>query len=276
MLGGGGFAFFEKAHKLLLPAIIWGSIYVYLNDISMYYCIMDVFKSGYWFSLTLFEFIAIQYVYDRFFLKKNFHVYGIGLLCLSLFLWGISLPFVCRTFGGIAGIIGTPLLRYYLYFVVGLMVRHYVATKIWSVVQNVVVSGALMSFVLIAVITWGNNPVVASGMWFHLRLILFELSALILVFSLFYKHREYFADSSKFSRIMIFIGRRTFDVYLLHYFFLPMNLHKIGTYFISNSQPVVECIFSGIITVGVVSVCLIASELLRVSSLGAKWLFGGR
>ena len=102
------------------------------------------------------------------------------------------------------------------------------------------------------------------------------MSALLLFFAAFYRHRDYFAVSGKLVRILILVGKRTFDIYLLHYFFLPKDLHVIGSYFMEHPAPVIEFIVSFVVTIMIVAVCLLISELLRSSKLVAKWALGGK
>lgn len=72
------------------------------------------------------------------------------------------------------------------------------------------------------------------------------------------------------------VGRRTLDIYLLHYFFLPKDLHVVGSYFMAHPALVIEFIVSFVVTIMIVAVCLLISEFLRSSQLVAKWALGGK
>lgn len=115
-----------------------------------------------------------------------------------------------------------------------------------------------------------------SGPLFHVNIIMFELFALLSVFVFFYKKRTYFSSSSRASKVITFIGRRTLDIYLLHYFFLPKDLSVFGHYFVNHPAPILELAFSSIVTILVVAVCLIVSEILRQSTFCRKWLLGAK
>lgn len=100
--------------------------------------------------------------------------------------------------------------------------------------------------------------------------------ALLSIFVLFYKKRAYFSSSSRASKSITFIGRRTLDIYLLHYFFLPKDLSVFGNYFVNHPAPILGIVFGGMITILIVAVCLIVSEILRQSTFGGKWLLGAK
>jgi fucose 4-O-acetylase-like acetyltransferase len=71
-----------------------------------------------------------------------------------------------------------------------------------------------------------------------------------------------------------FIGRRTLDVYLLHYFFLPRNISFIGDFFVEHSNPTLEFFVSVFLACLVIIICLTVSEVLRMSPFLEHRLFG--
>ncbi len=75
-------------------------------------------------------------------------------------------------------------------------------------------------------------------------------------------------------RILQYIGKRTLDVYLLHYFFLPRNLDIVGDFFFTNSNPSIEFFCSFLLAIIVVGLCLVVSNVIRTSDTLAHWLFG--
>ena len=75
---------------------------------------------------------------------------------------------------------------------------------------------------------------------------------------------------------MSYIGQRTLDIYLLHYFFLPKDLYLFGSYFVAHEAIVIEALFAGIVTFTIVAECAVCSELLRRSRIIRDWLLGGK
>ena len=270
---------YRKVRQLLLPAIVFGGIYLLVNGASLQECLVDKYKSGYWFTWLLFEFLMIQVMLEsiakKFTWKEEGTKYAMVCIGTAFIVYVMSIPAVCLRFGDISGFLGLPLFRYYLYFVVGRLVRvHLHKICVWKY-RDGVVTGIVVLFICMAVIVWGLRYE-CTGLLFHVCMVVFELSALLLFFAAFYRHRDYFAVSGKLVRILILVGKRTFDIYLLHYFFLPKDLHVIGSYFMEHPAPVIEFIVSFVVTIMIVAVCLLISELLRSSKLVAKWALGGK
>ena len=75
-------------------------------------------------------------------------------------------------------------------------------------------------------------------------------------------------------RVLQYVGRRTLDIYLLHYFLLPWGLGVVFPVFTESPMPVVELVCSFAVAVVVVSLCLLVSNIIRLSPFLAHWLFG--
>ena len=94
---------------------------------------------------------------------------------------------------------------------------------------------------------------------------------LVSVFCFFMNKEKYFANSG--GRYLCFIGRRTLDVYLIHYFLLP-HLPILGDF--AQQNAIVEIVMTLLITLCVVALSLLISEFIRTSEFLAHYLFGVR
>lgn len=266
-----------KLRQLIIPAMFFCGIYILINKTDIVYCITDKFKCGYWFTLTLFEFILIQCLWD--FIAKSLNINNKGQLyiilsvAIALGIYVLSMPTVSNRLGGVSGIVGIPMLKYYIYFMAGRLIHLNLENLLRYKYRDTLVSVVILGFLFLAVYNWYFN-VELSGPLFHVNLIMFELFALLSVFVFFYKKRTYFSSSSRASKAITFIGRRTLDIYLLHYFFLPKDLSIFGNYFVNHPAPVLELVFGGMITFIIIVVCLIISEMLRQSVFCKRWLLG--
>ena len=99
-------------------------------------------------------------------------------------------------------------------------------------------------------------------------------SGSIVTFSFFYKYQDSFTKETKVGRVLQYIGKRTLDIYLLHYFFLPRNLQMVGEWFTENINPTLEFFVSLTLAAMVIALCLVVSNIIRISPLLANWLFG--
>lgn len=274
---GGGKFILNKIRQLIIPAVIIGYIYLTLNNsnnpISYIY---DKFKGGYWFTFTLFELIIIQYIWELFtekiHIRNNKKKYFILSLCLAVILYIFSLPIISTKLGNINNIIGMPMLRYYLYFLIGNLVRNNLDFIVQWKYRNHLTAFIIVGFFMLFIANQISPQL--SGILFHINLVTLETTSLLMIFMIFYKYRLYFSSNHRFAHILTFLGKRTLDIYLLHYFFLPKDLRLFGNYFTMHPATILETLFSGIITLLVIGGCLFISELLRCNPTVSKYLLG--
>ena len=75
-------------------------------------------------------------------------------------------------------------------------------------------------------------------------------------------------------RWLQYVGQRTLDVYLLHFFFLPGNLEWLGRYVMGNGNPTVELFVSLVVAMMAIALCLLMGNIIRLSPLLAHWILG--
>ena len=116
--------------------------------------------------------------------------------------------------------------------------------------------------------------------WHTLRLAWASLPHTLAMFLLlsmvfmFFRYYHAFFEQTRFGSVLQFIGRRTLDIYLLHYFFLP-KLPMVGEFFkVNRSNFILETTASFALAFLVIGFCIVTSQLLRVSPFLKKYLFG--
>ena len=100
------------------------------------------------------------------------------------------------------------------------------------------------------------------------------ICGIIIVFSLFKKQEQFFASNNYIATTFKYIGKRTLDIYLLHYFFLTPNLSKIFPFFAEHNLPIIEFTVSLIMGIIIIGASLIISSILRLNNTMAHYLFG--
>ena len=106
--------------------------------------------------------------------------------------------------------------------------------------------------------------------------ILNGLCGICLALLLSVKHQEYLSNKYWGGKILQFAGKRTLEIYLLHYFFLPQDLSVIGGYFYNYSNPVIELFVTLLIASWIVFVSLLTSSIIKLSPFLKLYLFGKR
>ena len=99
---------------------------------------------------------------------------------------------------------------------------------------------------------------------------------IMIVFTFFRRYEDSFSKTTFIGKWLQYIGRRTLDIYLLHYFFLPRNVDELGQFFFDYSNPVLEFFVSLFLALLVIVICLVTSNIIRLSPFLGHYLFGVR
>jgi len=105
--------------------------------------------------------------------------------------------------------------------------------------------------------------------------IICSYSGLLIVFAFFRKYQASFASSTRLGTSLQYIGRRTLDIYMLHYFFIP-KLPFIGDFFRESPNMVLELCCVLALSLLLTGLCLLISNIIRISDLLGHYLFGAK
>lgn len=111
---------------------------------------------------------------------------------------------------------------------------------------------------------------------FFISFVLLGVTGIVILFTFFRKNESYFTKDSRLGKILQFIGRRTLDIYLLHFFLLTYHMNNIGTWLIQNTNKTVELFIILAIAIWVVALSLLLSKIIRLSPFLAHYLFGAK
>lgn len=103
--------------------------------------------------------------------------------------------------------------------------------------------------------------------------ILVRYFALFTVVSAFFGNATKLSSTTKWCFGLRFIGQRTLDIYMIHWFFLP-DLSFLSGFMQHDNLFVIQLLVSSLIAVLVLCVSIIISMLLRRSRTLEFWLFG--
>ena len=285
-------AFFKKKIPVqLLSPFLFFAAYMYLFNLNFKDSIYHPFKMGYWFTYTLFEFYVL-YSVARYLLYKLKVKSIVEDVCLVT--WGLlvtALAIYVLKHKPVYDLLGSETWNFFIFFVLGTLVR-----KHFQRFEQMLDSGAI---VVLAVLSFIGFNIFYQVLPAHFLFViptkvvvnlLLAASGVIIVFSFFRKHLNspesstpQIANANTASDIqqfkaapLQFIGRRTLDIYLLHYFFLPRALSDIVPIFREHAMPVLEMASSLIISIIVIAACLIVGSVLRLNPQMAHHLFGAK
>ena len=73
-----------------------------------------------------------------------------------------------------------------------------------------------------------------------------------------------------------YVGTRTLDIYLLHYFFLPRFLMSYADQLRAFDSRFIEFLFIMAVSLVVLLLCLLASYIIRLNPFLGHYLFGAK
>lgn len=256
-----------KAKVQLIPTVvffIWLSLYTTSSVKAL------AFPGGYWFTVVLFEMFVIYFTCSLCSRYTSPSIFVPLIFIVTVILIIVPVPE-----GEIVHCLCPSQLRGYMrYFVLGIICRRYKERFISIINNNWFVSILLIVCVLLLTC---SHLGMSSGVCVGDLIAEFVLrSALVItVFMFFYHSREYWASNSRIALALNFVGRRTLDLYMLHYFFLPV-LPQLHDFFAAPGNEIIEFVFLMAITITIALFSLLASQLLRCSPFLGKWLFGAK
>ena len=266
----------KKFEAQLITTFVFFLAFIIINDINIIDGLFDRRKCGFWFTFVLFVFFCI-YAFYRYILNcincKNvyadiFILFVGGILFVSCFSYSV---FIQLPIGdGLKNFLSLECWGYFLYFVFGTLFKKYFQKVQMLLDKTNVLTICLVIFFCINLY---YRELVESHYTSIFELIT-AITGIVIVFSFFRRHQDWFIKEKRMGRCLQYIGRRTLDIYLLHYFLLPTNL-KLHFLFLSEHPiPIIEFTITLTVTGIVVIGCLIVSNILRMSPILAYLLFG--
>ena len=241
-------------------------------------------KGGYWFTLALLYMFLIYYLFSYLESKLRWRS------CIPIILLFIASLVVYETcwlprqfwwaFGHkpavhVSWLHTTSLfqvMQYLPFFIYGNIVRRY-----WDQTQRIMDSRWFYPVIMVVVIFCTLDALkwhTLRMQWANLPLTMAKFILLTVVFMYFRHYHQYFTQMTWIGRSLQYIGRRTLDIYLIHFLFMP-NLPGIGSFFDAHRHNfIMDVSLSVLIGLVIIGFCIITSNILRVSPFFRKWLFG--
>lgn len=247
-------------------------------------CLQSPTKGGYWFTLVLLYMFVLYYI----FCFLEYKIWRKSWIPITLFFLAslvayetCYLPQHCWWADGYRGkepstwLDNTSviqLMKYMPFFLFGNIVRRY-----WHLAQRLMDSKwfypiivTIVIFCTMDVLKWHTLRMA----WANLPSTMAKFILLTMVFMYFRYYAAYFSQSTFIGSSLQYIGRRTLDIYLLHFLFLP-NLPAVGAFFKLNKHNfAIDITLSVLIALIVIAFCIITSNILRISPFFKKYLFG--
>ena len=251
----------------IVPTVIF---LLLLAPPPLFFSKLGATKGGYWFTFALFEFFLICIFSERY-LKKH-HGLCAFFISITAFCYDVNYSYYFKDMGLMTqalGFLSFITWRYYLFFYIGTLVKRHFDKFIRWTSKPVVIIAVVVGFALIACHPHSENTIGAYWVFAFGGIL-----GLTMVFTAFRYFSRYLTKDSWLGRGLQYIGTRTLDIYLLHYFVLPRFLLVYTTQLPAYDNRLLEFVIAFTLALIVVSVCLLASYLIRLNSFLGHYLFG--
>ena len=237
------------------------------------------YKYGYWFVYTLFQYFVIYIGAEVLFNRRNSNKRELVLMLFFLALSyaafyyeqiiDVSEPTIYMQ---VLSVLSFSRIKYIIFFWLGTFVKKNFDSFVRITDNQYAMAACLGIFLFLSMIP---NYIEGAGDFF-ISFVLLGVTGIVILFTFFRKNESYFTKDSRLGKILQFIGRRTLDIYLLHFFLLPYHMNNIGTWLIQNTNKTVELFIILAIAIWVVALSLLLSKIIRLSPFLAHYLFGAK
>ena len=263
-------------HKFMVQIVPTVIFLLLLAPPPLFFSRLGATKGGYWFTFALFEFFLLCIFAERY-LKKWGGAFAL-VISVAAFCYDIYFNRYFKDMGLLTdalGFISFMTWRYYLFFYVGTWVkRHFDAFITWTSKPWVIIA-IIIGFIAISMI---HHTAIAIRE--YLFFAIGGILGLTIVFTFFRYLGSFMAShpNLRFSlftyRFLQYIGTRTLDIYLLHYFVLPRFLVIYSEPLRAYDSKPFEFITALSLALVVVGICLLVSYVIRLSPFMGHYLFG--
>ena len=270
----------KKFFVQIIPTIVFMLMYLTIFDL------MDVSsfgsdKKGYWFTYVLFEYFVIYILAEAFLncqetTKGEFRVMiAILIMSITAFYYAKYYTRYAAELGfwkDILGFLSFVKIRHIVFFWFGTFIRRHF-DKFVQLTSNPHFT-AIMIVIFTAIIVW---PALLSTEGIeYIAYVLAGVSGTVICFTFFKIHERHLSHETWYGKCLQLIGRRTLDIYLIHYFVLPYNLVKAETWLQQEHSNILFVPIALFMALWVVAFSLLISYLIRVSPILAKFLLGDK
>lgn len=257
--GGLGGTIASKARRLLVPPVIIGGIYMVTHHHEVYDALCDPKKIGYWFTLVLFYFVLLSGGITMLCRKARQHTRFI--IMLAVYLIGfVALNRIERMeqYETVIAITSIRHFYHYLFFVAG-----HIANAYYPQFKSFIHTFASAIFLVV----FGIGTVVCMGYstaYNSVNTCVYTLLALCFICFLceLLCHNEDKLNTRTYTCLQT-IGRYSLDIYLIHYFFLPLHMGQdIDCSFIGN-HIAIEIVATMALTGIIIYLTILTGKLIR-------------
>ena len=257
-------------HKFMVQIVPTVIFLLLLAPPPLFFSRLGATKGGYWFTFALFVFFLL-YLFSERYLKRWGGAFAL-VISVAAFGYDICYNRYFKDMGLLTqalGFLSFITWRYYLFFYIGTWVmRHFNEFVRWTGMP-VIIMAVVIGFAFFACHPHSENLMAA-----YLIFAVGGLLGLTMIFTFFRMFAHDFSKERWLGRSLQYVGTRTLDIYLLHYFLLPRFLMRYSETFRAYDSQWMDFFVAMTVSLIVVAGCLLVSYVIRLSPFLGHYLFG--
>lgn len=263
----------KKFMQLIIPSVVFCFLFC-IYDHHSYNPLWHVSTSWYWFTVQLFLFFLFYYLTMLMSRRMNSLKQDFCLIILAFLLYIVSFShvYIERTALGatLFSYLGMENWRMYIFFCVGaLMRKHMDVAKRWIETPKIMAAFIIVFFLMVFF-----ADKIDFSLWKPIGRIVYGAVSIMVIFAFFYKYQHSFSNERRLGRVMQYVGKRTLDIYMIHYFLLPFRLDMMGKWFTDNPNPTIEFFVTTVIACMVIVLSIVIGNIIRLSPTLSHYLLG--
>lgn len=261
----------KKLVVQIIPALFFFTLFQLCHGKGLFSFVDEGF-GGYWFTFTLLEYFIVYFSVS---LILNLLKCG-RLLDPILLIMLIVSAFVAFRYPHsiIVETLTINSVFFFQFFIVGVIAREHEDSLMRFIDKDYIKTIIILLFVIAAFIKIkysNNNGWILIDCISHLSRYL----GMATVFIVFRSYANYFDKSNCVTRTMKFVGRRTLDIYLIHFFFVP-NLLTWSADILPSDRVLFQLVVGFTISALIVCFCILISQVIRSSNILGYFLLGAK
>ena len=260
-------------HKMMVQLVPTFIFLLLLAPPPFFFHQLGAVKGGYWFTFVLFEFFVLYMLIVR--LGNKWSPWITLVITIGTFYYASYYHSIQQSAFGIQswvvnilGFLSVTQWRFFLFFYIGTWVRRHFDSFIHWTNKPVVLLFITVVFLMIA-----STPHFESRLFEMLRFYVSGFTGMWMVFTAFRLSASWL-QKLHLSKPLQYVGTRTLDIYLLHFFFLPRFLETYTSQLKAFDSQFLEFLVIMAISLIILALCLLASYVLRLSPFLGHYLFG--
>ena len=277
----------EKLRTLILPALFFGTIYSLVTGLGMEYFVMSPMKSGFWFTISLFEMLLIYYTVRRINTHRAKRSLGSAMtrLYLAALLMFVALPDMLHYIKLDDVICLSNTVKYFQFFAFGMLCSCF-RERFFKIIDgykywHFVIAYAIYTAIKTLVYSHFDSPA-ASESFKHIVtladpvvLMVGGYLGIMTIFGIFRRLQSLFPGDRGFAPLQ-YVGRHTLEVYMLHGFLLINFTTALRPYIVDDPILALQLIVGIGTAAAITTLALIVGRILTFDAHIHYFVLGAR